>query len=197
MASTEPDNPLSRPTPAEPAEPAPQARSGRAVPAGSAPAGPGSVGRGVSGARWLGLSRRVWALIALVAVLALGGGTLAGAWTAHDGGRDAAGAPTSAGAVAATPVSGLPTVAVADLPPQARVVLATIDAHGTFRYPQDGTVFGNFEGRLPAHPAGYYHEYTVPTPGSSDRGARRLVVGEGGDVYYTDDHYGTFRQVLR
>jgi ribonuclease T1 len=162
------------------------------------PAGPGR--------RWTdALSRRVWLVVALVAALALGGGGLAGRWVAGHPGTPAGtdsrvGAATSQSTPVsgqATPVSGLPTVPVAELPPQARTVLATIDAHGTFRYSQDGTVFGNFEGLLPARPAGYYHEFTVPTPGSPDRGARRLVVGDGGDVYYTDDHYQSFRQVLR
>ena len=58
-------------------------------------------------------------------------------------------------------------------------------------------MFGNIEGLLPARPRGYDHEYTVPTPGSADRGARRLVAGDDGDVYWTDDHYETFRQVRR
>jgi ribonuclease T1 len=58
-------------------------------------------------------------------------------------------------------------------------------------------VFTNAERILPRQAAGYYREYTVRTPGSSDRGARRLVVGRGGDVYHTEDHYASFRQVLR
>lgn len=96
-----------------------------------------------------------------------------------------------------TPSSGLPTVSVTALPPEARHVLTLIDAGGPFPYRQDGTVFGNNEGRLPGHPTGYYREYTVPTPGSADRGTRRLVVGHDGDIYYTNDHYASFRQVLR
>ena len=108
-------------------------------------------------------------------------------------------APAAAPQVVAgqTPSSGLPTVAVAALPPEARHVLALIDTGGPFPYKQDGTVFGNNEGLLPEHPTGYYHEYTVPTPGSPDRGTRRLVVGHDGDIYYTNDHYASFRQVLR
>ncbi|MFI9048908.1 ribonuclease domain-containing protein [Streptomyces sp. NPDC053427] len=93
--------------------------------------------------------------------------------------------------------NGLPAVPVGELPPQARDTLRLIDAGGPFRYRQDGTVFGNRERHLPAHPRGYYHEYTVPTPGSPDRGARRLVTGEGHETYYTDDHYRTFKAVLR
>jgi ribonuclease T1 len=74
-------------------------------------------------------------------------------------------------------------------------VLKLIDAGGPFSSEQDGTVFSNREGLLPQQPSGYYHEYTVPTPGSPDRGARRLVTGEGGEVYYTSDHYSSFTQI--
>jgi ribonuclease T1 len=102
-----------------------------------------------------------------------------------------------AGTVVATPSSGLPTMPAADLPPEGKAVLALIDRGGPFRYQQDDTVFSNNEGRLPQRPRGYYHEYTVPTPGSPDRGARRLIAGKDGDIYYTADHYETFRQVLR
>ncbi len=96
-----------------------------------------------------------------------------------------------------TPTSTLPEVAVGQLPVEARQVLNEIDHGGPFRYPQDGTVFGNFEARLPGRASGYYHEYTVPTPGARDRGARRLIAGRDGDVFYTADHYTTFRQVKR
>jgi len=105
--------------------------------------------------------------------------------------------PVDAASTVATPDSGLPRIAMADLPPQARDTLALIDAGGPFPYRQDGTVFANQEHRLPSRETGYYREYTVPTPGSDDRGARRLVVGRDGDVYYTADHYDTFRQLAR
>lgn len=98
---------------------------------------------------------------------------------------------------ASTPVSGLPTVQARDLPQEGITTLALIDQGGPFPYRQDGTTFGNREGILPKQQTGYYREYTVPTPGSRDRGARRLVVGRAGDVYYTADHYESFRQVLR
>lgn len=58
-------------------------------------------------------------------------------------------------------------------------------------------MFGNFEKALPQQKRGYYHEYTVDTPNSRDRGARRLVTGQGGEIYYTGDHYKTFKAVLR
>ena len=93
---------------------------------------------------------------------------------------------------------------VAELPVEARETLARIKSGGPFPYRKDGVVFGNFEKRLPMKPRGYYHEYTVPTPGSRDRGARRIVAGEGsrddarssGEYYYTGDHYRTFRQIV-
>ena len=79
-----------------------------------------------------------------------------------------------------------------DLPPEADDTLALIDAGGPYPYPQDDGVFENREGVLPAEPTGYYHEYTVVTPGSPDRGARRIVTAESGTDYYTSDHYSTF-----
>lgn len=92
---------------------------------------------------------------------------------------------------------GLPVVTVNQLPSQARDTLRLIDAGGPFPYRQDNTVFGNREGLLPLQPRGHYHEYTVPTPGAPDRGARRLVTGESHETYYTDDHYRSFQAVLR
>jgi ribonuclease T1 len=83
------------------------------------------------------------------------------------------------------------------LPAEARETLALIDRGGPFPYAKDGAVFGNFERELPARPRGYYHEYTVRTPGESDRGARRVVTGQSAEFYYTDDHYASFRAVLR
>ena len=73
--------------------------------------------------------------------------------------------------------------------------LALIDAGGPFPYRQDGTVFSNREHLLPAEAFGYYHEYTVPTPGAHDRGARRIVTGSQSEAYYTDDHYRSFWRI--
>jgi ribonuclease T1 len=76
---------------------------------------------------------------------------------------------------------------------QLRQTLRLIDAGGPFPYPRkDGTVFGNRENRLPRQPRGFYREYTVLTPGASNRGARRVVQGKGGETYYTNDHYASF-----
>jgi ribonuclease T1 len=74
-------------------------------------------------------------------------------------------------------------------------VLALIDSGVPLPYPQDGATFQNREGLLPDEPIGYYREYTVPTPGSPDRGARRLVIGENGETWYTNDHYASFVRI--
>jgi ribonuclease T1 len=91
---------------------------------------------------------------------------------------------------------GLPTVSVDDLPPEADDTLALIAAGGPFPYDQDGITFENREELLPVHDSGYYQEYTVVTPGSSDRGARRIVVGSAGEQYYTADHYASFARIV-
>ena len=94
------------------------------------------------------------------------------------------------------------TVALAQLPAEAQATHRLILAGGPFPYRKDGTVFGNRERALPAKPRGFYHEYTVPTPGSRDRGARRIVCGGERPTppqacFYTADHYATFRQIAR
>ena len=89
----------------------------------------------------------------------------------------------------------LPVIRVDDLPREARDTLVLIKQGGPFPYKRDGVVFGNRERRLPSRPRGYYREYTVPTPGARDRGARRIVAGTGDEYYYTDDHYNTFRRI--
>ena len=87
-------------------------------------------------------------------------------------------------------------IAAKQLPPEARHTLALIKAGGPFPYAKDGSVFGNREGLLPKRSRGYYKEYTVKTPGSRDRGARRIVAGIPGEYYYTDDHYKTFTRII-
>jgi ribonuclease T1 len=93
------------------------------------------------------------------------------------------------------PESGLKVVAFADLPKEAQDTLKLIDQGGPYPYSRDGVVFGNLEKILPKHDRGYYHEYTVKTPGEKDRGARRIVTGNAGERYYTDDHYESFRRI--
>lgn len=87
----------------------------------------------------------------------------------------------------------------AGLPSEARHTLALIKQGGPFPYAKDGAVFGNFERRLPFRPRGYYREYTVKTPGSRDRGPRRIIAGGDpatpGEFYYTEDHYRTFLRI--
>ena len=101
------------------------------------------------------------------------------------------------GAVAPTsPTTDLPTVTVGELPTEAVAMLALIAEGGPYEYSQDGQTFQNREGILPSAPYGSYSEYTVETPGSSDRGARRFVVADSGAVFYTDDHYQSFREVI-
>ncbi|MBA8823222.1 ribonuclease T1 [Saccharopolyspora lacisalsi] len=90
-------------------------------------------------------------------------------------------------------LSGFEQVALSDLPPEATDTVRLIQRGGPYPYPQDGGVFHNREGILPDCSDGYYHEYTVETPGSDDRGARRFVVGSNGEYFYTADHYESFR----
>jgi ribonuclease T1 len=124
-----------------------------------------------------------------------------------NGSNSSGGSPTSALAKDATTVaqapaganvgkSGLKTVKPSALPPEARITLKLIDANGPFPYSRDGVTFKNLEKILPKQPNGYYHEYTVVTPGSKDRGARRIIAGEKGERFYTDDHYASFKEVV-
>jgi ribonuclease T1 len=86
-------------------------------------------------------------------------------------------------------------IAVALLPPEARHTLTLIKRGGPFPYGKDGSVFGNRENLLPRQGRGYYREYTVATPGSPDRGARRIVAGREGDYWYSADHYRSFQRI--
>ncbi len=99
----------------------------------------------------------------------------------------------------APPIQGgqeaLPIIAVAELPVEARDTLRAIKQGGPFTFPRDGVVFNNFERVLPEHERGYYHEYTVATPGASNRGVRRIVCGPLPECYYTGDHYQTFKSI--
>ncbi len=116
------------------------------------------------------------AMVTLVTVLTMGGGT-----------------PVEARTAATT---SLPVIAYNRLPAEAQQTIVLIQKGGPFPYPQkDGTVFGNFERRLPKAARGYYREYTVPTPGVRHRGARRIITGSPQEYYYTGDHYKSFALV--
>ena len=95
--------------------------------------------------------------------------------------------------------TSLPAIAWADLPEQGRVTYLLVLKGGPFPFDKDGVAFGNRERLLPQAQRGYYREYTVPTPGASNRGVRRLVCGGEPPpkvCYYTADHYASFRQVV-
>ena len=92
------------------------------------------------------------------------------------------------------------TVALNQLPPQGVETYQLIHQGGPFPFDKDGVVFGNRERVLPAAKRGYYREYTVKTPRSRDRGARRIVCGGQTTApdacYYTADHYASFRKIV-
>lgn len=95
-----------------------------------------------------------------------------------------------------------PAVSVLQLPAEAQQVYQYIHRGGPFDYAKDGSVFGNRERLLPVRSRGYYREYTVPTPGARDRGARRIVCGGGQPArpeacYYTGDHYASFARIVQ
>jgi ribonuclease T1 len=95
--------------------------------------------------------------------------------------------------------SSLSTIAFADLPSEAQKTMLAIKRGGPYPYSKDGVVFNNYERVLPKHQRGYYHEFTVKTPGAHNRGARRIIVGgvleHPNEFYYTDDHYATFKRI--
>jgi ribonuclease T1 len=127
---------------------------------------------------------RIFILLALAAVI----GTAVARDNRHDNSHERQAA------------EALASVSLATLPTEARDTLALIKRGGPFPHPRkDGSTFGNFEKRLPLKPRGYYREYTVPTPGARNRGARRIVAGSppetSGEYYYTDDHYNSFRRI--
>ncbi len=100
------------------------------------------------------------------------------------------------------PVTASEPVALAELPREAQQTDRLVRAGGPFPYVKDGATFGNRERQLPRRSRGYYREYTVPTPGASNRGARRIVCGgvtarQPEVCYYTDDHYASFRRIAQ
>lgn len=92
-------------------------------------------------------------------------------------------------------VADVATITVAELPAEGRDTLQLIKRGGPFPFPRDGVVFGNYEHALPQQARGYYHEYTVKTPGAHNRGARRIVCGVVPECYYTGDHYRSFYRI--
>jgi len=101
--------------------------------------------------------------------------------------------PVASAQFAPSPAAG--EIAAAQLPKEARDTLALVKKGGPYPYAKDGAVFGNREGHLPKQKRGYYREYTVKTPGERTRGARRIVAGRGGEYWYTEDHYASFRRI--
>ncbi len=125
---------------------------------------------------------RLWVAILLV----LAGGAQAYQWPSHSHHHGASQVQNAA-----------PTgfISLAELPNEARATLRDIKQGGPFEFDRDGVVFGNFEKVLPKQARGYYHEYTVKTPGVHSRGARRIISGSVGEYYYSADHYQTFNRI--
>jgi len=98
---------------------------------------------------------------------------------------------------APAPVATAAEIHMGELPREARATIALIDKGGPYPYAKDGSIFSNREGQLPKQKRGYYREYTVKTPGERTRGARRIISGGGGELYYTDDHYNHLRRIAR
>lgn len=117
----------------------------------------------------------------------------------EQGNRNTSGSDQATTAVIPPPSTGSQVgpgeISINELPPEALTTLKLIKQGGPYPYAKDDTVFSNYEGLLPKKPTGYYHEYTVITPGSSDRGARRIVAGQNGEYYYTSDHYRSFKLI--
>jgi ribonuclease T1 len=143
-------------------------------------------------------TRSQWVAAVLVAVVAVAFWWFQNRDSAPEPTRpDSASTTTDRGSSGTDGESGLRWVAVADLPDEAGETLELIDSGGPFPEERDGVVFQNREGILPDHQRGYYHEYTVPTPGEDDRGARRIVAGGPGEYYWTGDHYASFERIAR
>ncbi|MDT7727462.1 MAG: ribonuclease [Actinomycetota bacterium] len=131
--------------------------------------------------------RRITAALIGLIVLVLGG------WFVQNAVSDNAPAKTSSSSPVAGADSGLAVKPLSSLPAEAKDTWKLIKAGGPYPYPaNDDVVFGNRERLLPLKQSGYYREYTVKTPGSPDRGARRLITGQSQELYYTGDHYSSF-----
>ncbi|WP_347109811.1 ribonuclease domain-containing protein [Paenarthrobacter sp. S56] len=145
--------------------------------------------------RWVAFAGLVIAVVVLVIAM-VGGQQLPTAPAPSSGaGASTTTAPTAAASARSNP-SGLPAINASQLPKEARQTLALIAKGGPYPYDRDGVNFGNFEGILPKKGSGFYQEYTVVTPGESDRGARRIIAGKDGAKYYTADHYESFKFIV-
>ncbi|WCM22085.1 ribonuclease [Paraburkholderia bryophila] len=147
---------------------------------------------------------RAWAFSCIVVLSAiLGGCGKDGSRNATpDAGASASPAPIQPGQSAsytAAASGAQATVTKAQLPAEAVETLRLIKAGGPYPFGEDGVLFRNSAALLPPHPRGYYHTYTVRTPGSTDRGQRRIVCGGSrkqiGDCYYTVDYYASFKRI--
>ncbi|TQS94395.1 ribonuclease [Arthrobacter sp. TS-15] len=140
----------------------------------------------------------VIAVVVLVVAM-VGGGSLTAQTTTPEPGSPSTSpqvVSTSAPGRAVANPSALPSINASQLPREARQTLALIAKGGPYPYDRDGVNFGNFEGLLPKKSGGFYKEYTVRTPGESDRGARRIIVGKDSAKYYTPDHYESFKFIV-
>ncbi|ACD19067.1 ribonuclease [Paraburkholderia phytofirmans] len=148
--------------------------------------------------------KKAWAFSGIVVLSVILGGCGKGgsqsATEASGASASEASAPPAASASAPAVASGaLGTVTKTQLPAEATETLRLIKAGGPFPFSEDGVVFRNSAALLQQHPRGYYHTYTVRTPGSTDRGQRRIICGgprrQTGDCYYTDDYYVSFKRI--
>ncbi|HSO03565.1 MAG TPA: ribonuclease domain-containing protein [Candidatus Limnocylindrales bacterium] len=147
----------------------------------------------------LTVSMRMRLAAALIGLIAVSGcaGTATEEGTAGAGGSQPVVANSQYVDLApAEPTTDLGSMTVEQLPPEGIETLELIASDGPFAYDQDGSTFNNREGILPQQPRGFYAEYTVITPDSDDRGARRIVAGDDGSRFYTSDHYSSFREVV-
>ncbi|WP_026548391.1 ribonuclease domain-containing protein [Paenarthrobacter nicotinovorans] len=145
----------------------------------------------------------VIAVVVLVVAMVGGGSLTAPSGAPTSGGETTAQSTTpapgpalSSSAAAVENPSTLPAMNASQLPREARQTLALIAKGGPYPYDRDGVNFGNFEGLLPKKSGGFYKEYTVTTPGETDRGARRIIVGKDSAKYYTPDHYESFKFIV-
>ncbi|MEM5398650.1 MULTISPECIES: ribonuclease [Paraburkholderia] len=153
--------------------------------------------------------KRAWVFPCVVAMSAILGGCgkessrnaieASGASASQAPGQPAQGASGTPAASGTQAPGALGTVTKAQLPGEAAETLRLIKAGGPFPFADDGVLFRNTAQLLPKHPRGYYHTYTVRTPGMTDRGQRRIVCGgprkQTSDCYYTDDYYVSFKRI--